>query len=132
LDVAESKCPQWFQKTFDRSQLEKLQEMCSPKKDELLMDVDAEVRIWKILRGSPRVAVGRPRDVKAHSPVWVCAEARGLQFKPNKFGISLVVTDILVRPEESFPFQSSLDWKLENVDGFLPEACCEEGADALV
>ena len=112
LEMASQKCQAWFKRSIAPQQLATMLRPVLQTQERILdLPVSPDVCAWSLASDGTY----SPSDLAAATPgrrVWVCVEVAGLSFAQRDFGLSLVLSDVLLLPEcprsPKFAFRSSL------------------------
>ena len=118
IDVATANSEAWFKKSMDRPTVENMYNSMvrQPSSAEYKPTVRTKVKIsdrtntnvWVVKEGGPgdefQYARGTPADIGKGCRCMVIVETSGLWFASKQFGMSLVVSDIMVWPTQRPPF----------------------------
>lgn len=112
LDTAERRSAQFFQRDFQREQLQQLYRPVALD-GRINLSLSGDTRTWRLLAKADAterlVAEASLQDLREGDKIWLCAEVRALCFLPRSFAFALAASDVLQLPERrprTFPFQS--------------------------
>lgn len=127
IDVAYSKCKEWFNKELTREQIASMYRPCLTQKSDsypatirtkLTLKGGAgaggrPVSIWKVVEardGTLTYASGTAENITRGSEVWASVDVTSMYFMSTLFGCTLTVADLLVFPSrQSFPFLTAMN-----------------------
>ncbi len=122
VNVAETKCMEWFAKKLKDTDLTRMHVPLLNKNDDgcfVKVRKGSNINVWKARIGKDggmTYSNGQLSDLQSGKKIWPCVTVSGIYFLPRSFGMVLTLTDVLCFAEEIPTFVFNTEMKLRYED----------------